>query len=636
MREKRLRSLMACILLGCFMLMCAAPAMAYTDEQITNDFGSRVNGVLNDYNIPSLQACIIKKDPQDGAWYPAWRAVYGISDNLNGTGQKQLANEDTIYPICSLTKSIVAAAIMKLTEPTGVTGKVYLNLDEDVNDILFPNVAKVIYNPDYNPVDNPAYKITVRQLLTHRSGIVDDKDLLLFCTDYTPYSPYGIKVEKEYGVLHDDNTIRMYFTAADSNGKLKAWRHLKINNRPAPNPFTGWVNFAGNGNSSYSSDPPNSVFCYSDVNYMLLGSIIEKKTGIPWQQYIKDNILEPLHMHNTRFYWREYPAGNLSLGYMEKQFRSSAEGLESQGCTGYVGIFGDWRYTQFGAGGNMKSTANDMAHFMSMMINSGEFYYKTSKTGELVENKSVPILTRQSVAMMKSYNVVGGPEEDRISINEYPNYMSASGLCRITNYGLGWQRVNWGGRYWSNMQADSEGPKYSVWNNNMDKNVNWTALEDKGVKRTITNPWGNVGGLYVDGHYGDQPGWHCGMYRINIGEDQNESNDVAMIYMMNESAGSEFRDQSNMRGSTSVQFNSSTAKFSGEYDLKMFTINPDQKPMSSIPQDLWLAENAIQQQTGMSMMNVDGALSHWALGKYCEIEHLLVHKAAIIAADINL
>ncbi len=40
-------------------------------------------------------------------------------------------------------------------------------------------------------------------------------------------------------------------------------------------------------------------FSYSNIGYIILGVLIEKITGAPYYEFIKDNILEPLKMNNT-------------------------------------------------------------------------------------------------------------------------------------------------------------------------------------------------------------------------------------------------------------------------------------------------------------------------------------------------
>ena len=57
--------------------------------------------------------------------------------------------------------------------------------------------------------------------------------------------------------------------------------------------------------ASFSHAPPNFApsqgFAYSNSNYILLGAVIESKTGMPWHEYVRRALLEPLGMSHTGF-----------------------------------------------------------------------------------------------------------------------------------------------------------------------------------------------------------------------------------------------------------------------------------------------------------------------------------------------
>jgi CubicO group peptidase (beta-lactamase class C family) len=46
---------------------------------------------------------------------------------------------------------------------------------------------------------------------------------------------------------------------------------------------------------------PGSAFAYSNSGYILLGAIIEKVTGKPYEKVLQENIFTPLQMHNTGY-----------------------------------------------------------------------------------------------------------------------------------------------------------------------------------------------------------------------------------------------------------------------------------------------------------------------------------------------
>jgi CubicO group peptidase (beta-lactamase class C family) len=111
-------------------------------------------------------------------------------------------------------------------------------------------------------------KITVYHLLTHTSGI----------PSFTESSDYPqIKINPFSGE------------------KLIAW----LKNKPLD--FT-----------------PGENFKYNNAGYILLGNIIEKVTGKSYEQYLKENILEPLGMKSTGYDHNKQVMKNRAAGYTAK------------------------------------------------------------------------------------------------------------------------------------------------------------------------------------------------------------------------------------------------------------------------------------------------------------------------------
>ena len=166
-----------------------------------------------------------------------------------------LANTDTRlpndtltrFPILSLTKSFTATAILKLEEESKLSVK--------------DKISK--YFPDYPYGD----KVTIEDLLTHRSGI----------TNYTD------------AVGEEDSAI--------INHPLPKQRILE----------------------TFYSKPlefsPGSQFSYSNSGYFLLGLIIEKITGEPYEQFVRESILSPLGMTNSGFDFINLPQPIRAQGY---------------------------------------------------------------------------------------------------------------------------------------------------------------------------------------------------------------------------------------------------------------------------------------------------------------------------------
>lgn len=106
------------------------------------------------------------------------------------------------------------------------------------------------YLPRFNSADDPQRaEVTVRMLLTHTSGIAGDLDL---------GDPWGL-AEAD----HAEGVRRALTTALQSS--------------------------------------PGEVFRYSDINFILLGALIEKITGEPEDVYVQRNVFAPLGMSETRY-----------------------------------------------------------------------------------------------------------------------------------------------------------------------------------------------------------------------------------------------------------------------------------------------------------------------------------------------
>ncbi len=207
--------------------------------------------------------------------------------------QRETMTLDTIFDLASLTKVIVTTtAVMQLVEQ----GKVRLN----------DPVAK--YLPEF--AQNGKEDITVRQLLTHYSGLEPDLDL---------------KTAWE----GKETAYRMAFAAA-----------------PA--------------------DAPGSKFSYSDINFIVLGALVERVSGEALDEYAARHIFAPLKMTRTRF----VPPLARRAGWIEKiaptQYDENEHMLRGVvhdptarrmgGVAGQAGLF---------------STGDDLAKLAQALLNGG-------------------------------------------------------------------------------------------------------------------------------------------------------------------------------------------------------------------------------------------------------------------------
>ena len=179
---------------------------------------------------------------------------------------------DTIFDLASLTKCIATTtSMMKLIED----GRVRLN---------DPVAA---YLPDF--AQNGKQDITVRELMTHYSGLAPDLDL---------------KIEWQ--------------------GRDAAFQ-MAMQQKP--------------------QYPPGSRFVYSDINFETLGFLVEKITGKPLDEFASENIFVPLGMKDTRFLppadWspRIAPTQYDEQGKMLRGIVHDPTARRMGGVAGHAGLF---------------------------------------------------------------------------------------------------------------------------------------------------------------------------------------------------------------------------------------------------------------------------------------------------------
>lgn len=102
------------------------------------------------------------------------------------------------------------------------------------------------------------------------------------------------------------------------------------------------------------SNAPGVAFEYSNLGFALLGRIVTRVAGEPYQRYITREILMPLGMKDTRWEPAEVPAARLALGYRWEDNQWKPERLERDGV--------------YGAMGGLITTAEDFAHYIAFHL----------------------------------------------------------------------------------------------------------------------------------------------------------------------------------------------------------------------------------------------------------------------------
>lgn len=104
--------------------------------------------------------------------------------------------------------------------------------------------------------------------------------------------------------------------------------------------------------------PPGTTPAYSNYGATLAGYIVQRVSGMPFDDYIEKNIFAPLGMKHSTF--RQPLADNL------KPMMSSGYKLASQPAK-------DFEYVQAWPAGSLSTTAEDMSHFIIAHLQNGEY-----------------------------------------------------------------------------------------------------------------------------------------------------------------------------------------------------------------------------------------------------------------------
>jgi D-alanyl-D-alanine carboxypeptidase len=221
------------------------------------------------------------------------------------------------YNVASITKTVVATIILQLEEE----GKLRV---ED-------KAASYLNGLDFLRFDDFQYwhdsacarDLTIEQLLQHTSGIAD------IFTDAA--TRFNISV-----LLHKK---RQYTTEMI----IQKYYQYHLNKKALHKPGQGYH--------------------YSDMNYMLLGFIIEQVTGKSLPQAVRERILEPCGMTDTYF---EFYESRQDSGKRIDAF------LNRINMTRDINTSYEW------GGGGLVSTTQDMATFIESLFNLKFFRYEAT------------------------------------------------------------------------------------------------------------------------------------------------------------------------------------------------------------------------------------------------------------------
>jgi CubicO group peptidase (beta-lactamase class C family) len=318
-------------------ILVASCASLRAQSGVPADLDTYVANSMKTFDVPGLAVAIVK----DG------KVVVAKGYGVRKMGDPTPVDENTMFGIGSNTKAFTTAALAGLMDE----GK--LSWDDPVYQRL---PGFVMYDPYVS------HEMTIRDLLTHRSGMgLGEGDLLFW-----PQTTY----------TRDEIIYKLRFM------------------KPA---------------SSFRSH-----YAYDNLLYMTAGQIIPAVTGVSWDDYIRQQIFEPLGMNHSNVSNAAFKPGD------DRAFPHSR-------VDGKLQVIRFEVLDNAGPAGAINSSAADMAKWVQLQLKRGKV---VGREGRLFsEQRSKEMWSPQTI----------------LPIGDYPSPLA--GLKpNFADYALGWMVRDYHGR----------------------------------------------------------------------------------------------------------------------------------------------------------------------------------------------
>ncbi len=257
MRKQKLLVIFCCLL---FFTTTTSSVLGINDNTLQSKIQNNdtlldriITRLMHIGHIPSLSTCIINNDKV------MWSHGYGYSNLENETP----TTENTIYMICSISKTITGMALMQLYDQG------LFALDDDLNDYLpFP-----LRNPNF-----PNDSITFRMILSHSSSLRSDPASFYWLnySAYPPISWYPYPWIEEYIVPGGD-----YYVP-------EIW---------------------------HDTNRPGERAQYANANFVISAYLVELLSGESFIDYCNTHIFSPLDMKHASFNLADFNLTMVAIPY---------------------------------------------------------------------------------------------------------------------------------------------------------------------------------------------------------------------------------------------------------------------------------------------------------------------------------
>src|SRR3984893_15760815 len=251
---------------------------------------------------------------------------HGKVIEFQATGKGNIAadlpmRKDTIFRIYSMTKPITGVAMMMLFEE----GKWQLN---DPVAKYIPEFGDLkVYATDANGnvvLQDQVHPVTMRELMSHTGG---------FTYGYFGNTPVD-KLQREADVINVNNTLEEM---------IKRVAKLPLNAQPG------------------------SEWHYS-ISVDIQGYIVQKLSGMPFEEFLEKRIFKPLGMVDTAFYVPKEKLSRFAELYIyDKDSKEQVVGVKESLNHDFAA-----KPALSSGGGGLVSTASDYMRFCEMLRNGGE------------------------------------------------------------------------------------------------------------------------------------------------------------------------------------------------------------------------------------------------------------------------
>ena len=309
------------------------------DANDKNKITKHFNAYIDNGSLPNI-SILIKKDNKE-----IYRHSHGYADIENEIN----VSKNSVFRIYSMTKPVTGVAIMQLVE----SGQLRLNDKVSRYIPAFKN-TKVINLEFQDYVVKPKREITIRDLLTHTSGLT--------------YSWAG---EGPVNQIYRKYNIRPYYF-----GALDA----ELNKFPG-----NTCQFAAAAASAPLLHNPGEKWSYG-INMDILGCVVEVITKMTFADYLKKNIFDPLNLKSMGFSVQPSDRANFTSLYTSGAFSRDGEVVAPSGLNQAelmfskelrsIDAYDKSPYLNnssklFDGGSGLVSNIDDYSKFAEMLLNGG-------------------------------------------------------------------------------------------------------------------------------------------------------------------------------------------------------------------------------------------------------------------------